>query len=135
MGLFSPSPIYLSLVNFISSKHNFAQLSARCLLVLRHSPGPRLQGVAIVAPQYQATTLIYTCRFPGLIRVSGSFHQGKTFLTLAAMCTSGITSGFQTIIGADGASHFCSRCEACTSTWHLRSSLPRDGCLATLEDR
>jgi hypothetical protein len=31
------------------SKHDFAQLSDRCLLVLRHGPSVRLQGVAIVA--------------------------------------------------------------------------------------
>jgi hypothetical protein len=48
MGLFSPSP---NLVNLFPSKtwDDFAQLSARCLLDLRHGPSARLQGVAIVA--------------------------------------------------------------------------------------
>jgi hypothetical protein len=47
MGLFSPFP---KLVKFIPSKHHgYTQLSARRLLVLRHGPSARLQGVAIVA--------------------------------------------------------------------------------------
>jgi hypothetical protein len=47
MGLFSPSP---NLVKVIPSKHHgFAQLSDWRLLVLRHGPSARLQGVAIVA--------------------------------------------------------------------------------------
>ena len=47
MGLFSPSP---NLEKVIPSKHHgFAQLSDLRLLVLRHGPSARLQGVAIVA--------------------------------------------------------------------------------------
>jgi hypothetical protein len=34
---------------FLSKHHGIAQLSARRLLVLRHGPSARLQGVAIVA--------------------------------------------------------------------------------------
>jgi hypothetical protein len=48
--------------------------------------------------------------------------------TLAAMSTSGITSGSRSISDADGDSHRCSRCDTRASIWCRRSPLFRDAC-------
>jgi len=42
--------------------------------------------------------------------------EGKSWPTFAAMSNSGITSVSLSISDVDGASHCCSRCEACTSS-------------------